>query len=292
MGTAGSREEGNLTWAEMTAHVEAELGDRNEARWVCETAGGFDAGELRAATDEWVPDRAGKQIEAMLRRRLGGEPLQYVLGRWGFRRLDLMVDSRVLIPRPETEMIVDIVVAFVQGTGPGATVVDLGTGSGAIGLAVLDELPPGHATVWMTDASTDALDVARANAAGAGRAAAGARFAHGNWYDALDTSLRGTVDVIVSNPPYVAEGDLDLDESVSAWEPSSALLSGSDGLDDLRAIVAGASGWLRPGGMLVTEMGHTQAGELTVLYQLAGLADVQLHRDLAGRDRFVSGVNP
>lgn len=292
MGTAGSREEGNLTWAEMTAHVAAELGDRNEACWVCETAGGFDAGELRAAADEWVPERAGKQIEAMLRRRLAGEPLQYVLGRWGFRRLDLMVDSRVLIPRPETEMIVDIVVAFVQGSGPGATVVDLGTGSGAIGLAVLDELPPGHATVWMTDASADALDVARANAAGAGRAAAGARFAHGNWYDALDTSLRGTVDVIVSNPPYVAEGDPDLDESVSAWEPSSALLSGGDGLDDLRAIVAGASGWLRPGGMLVTEMGHTQADELIDLYQIAGMAEVRVHRDLAGRDRFVSGVNP
>ena len=292
MGTAGSREEGNLTWAEMTEHVAAELGDRNEARWVCETAGGFDAGELRAAADEWVPERAGKQIESMLRRRLGGEPLQYVLGRWGFRRLDLMVDARVLIPRPETELIVDIVVAFVQGTGPGATVVHLGTGSAAIGLAVLDELPPGHATVWMTDASAGALDVARANAAGAGRAAAGARFAHGNWYDALDTSLRGTVDLIVSNPPYVAEGDPDLDESVSAWEPTTALLSGSDGLDDLRVIVAGAPGWLRPGGMLVTEMGHTHADELTALYQIAGMADVQVHRDLAGRDRFVSGVNP
>lgn len=100
------------------------------------------------------------------------------------------------------------------------------------------------------------------------------------------------MDLIVSNPPYVAEGDQDLDESVSEWEPTTALLSGSDGLDDLRVIVAGASGWLRPGGMLVTEMGHTQADELIDLYQLAGMADVQVHRDLAGRDRFVSGVNP
>lgn len=289
MGSTGSNEDGNITWAEMTAHVSAELGDRNEARWVCETAGGFDAGELRAAADEWVPERAGKQIESMLRRRLGGEPLQYVLGRWGFRRLDLMVDARVLIPRPETELIVDIVVAFVRGAGPGATVVDLGTGSGAIGLAVLDELPPGHATVWMTDASAGALDVARANAAGTGRAAMGARFAHGSWYAALDFSLRGAVDVIVSNPPYVAEGDPDLEESVSRWEPSSALISGLDGLDDLRVIVAGAPEWLRPGGILVTEMGHAQADELIDLYQTAGLHDVRLHRDLAGRDRFVSG---
>ncbi len=289
MGSAGSREEGNVTWAEMLAHVTAELGDRNEARWVCETAGGLDAAELRAAAGEWVPERAGKQVESMLRRRLGGEPLQYVLGRWGFRRLDLMVDTRVLIPRPETELVVDIVTAFVRGAGPGATVVDLGTGSGAIGLAVLDELPPGHATVWMTDASADALDVARANAAGVGRAAMGARFAHGNWYGALDGSLRGAVDVIVSNPPYVAEGDPDLEESVSAWEPASALLSGSDGLDDLRVIVAGAPEWLRPGGLIVVEMGHTQTDELIDLYQGAGLDDVRVHRDLAGRDRFVSG---
>jgi release factor glutamine methyltransferase len=289
VGSAGSREEGNVTWAEMTAHVAAELGDRNEARWVCETAGGFDAAELRAAAGEWVPERAGKQIESMLRRRLAGEPLQYVLGRWGFRRLDLMVDARVLIPRPETELVVDIVTAAARGAGPGATVVDLGTGSGAIGLAVLDELPPGHATVWMTDASADALDVARANAAGAGRAAMGARFAHGNWYGALDGSLRGAVDVIVSNPPYIAEGDPDLEESVRAWEPSSALLAGSDGLDDLRVIVAGAPEWLRPGGLIVVEMGHTQTDELIDLYQLAGMDDVRVHRDLAGRDRFVSG---
>ena len=117
----------------------------------------------------------------------------------------------------------------------------------------------------------------------------GARFAHGNWYGALDGSLRGAVDVIVSNPPYIAEGDPDLEESVRAWEPSSALLAGSDGLDDLRVIVAGAPEWLRPGGLIVVEMGHTQTDELIDLYQLAGMDDVRVHRDLSGRDRFVSG---
>lgn len=285
MGTAGSREEGNVTWAEMTAHVAAELGDRNEARWVCETAGGFDAGELRAAADEWVPERAGKQIESMLRRRLAGEPLQYVLGRWGFRRLDLMVDARVLIPRPETELVVDIVTAAVRGAGPGATVVDLGTGSGAIGLAVLDELPPGHATVWMTDASADALDVARANAAGAGRAAMGARFAHGNWYGALDGSLRGAVDVIVSNPPYIAEGDPEVASDVLEWEPRSALFSGGDGLDDIRQLIDGARNWLRPGGLLLMEIGYQQGPAVASLLEQAGYCNSAIRPDLTGRDR-------
>ena len=290
MTAGGSREEGHITWSEMTDRVESILGERNAARWMCETAGGFDADELRAARDEWVPERAGMQIESMMRRHLAGEPLQYVLGRWGFRRLDLMVDPRVLIPRPETELIVDIVLAHVADSPEGVTVVDLGTGSGAIGLSLLHELPPGAATVWMTDSSGDALDVARANAAGIGRSAAGARFAGGSWYGALGESLRGTLDVIVSNPPYIAADDTELESAVREWEPMSALIAGDDGLVDLREIVAGAPHWLRAGGLLVTEIGHTQASAVKELLRAAGLGEVRVHRDLSGRDRFVSGV--
>lgn len=282
----------HVTWADMVTRVGQTVGDRNAARWMCETASGCDGDEFRAVRDEWVPERAGKQVESMVRRYLGGEPLQYVLGRWAFRRLDLMVDSRVLIPRPETELIVDIVLAHTAGNAAPSTVVDLGTGSGAIGLSVLHESTPGSVTVHMTDASLDALDVARANAAGTGRASAGARFAHGSWYDALDTALRGNVDVIVSNPPYVAADDVELDESVREWEPASALIAGDDGLDDLRVIVAGAPGWLRPGGLIVVEMGHTQTNSVVELCHGAGLADIGVHRDLAGRDRFVSGTRP
>ena len=282
----------HITWAVMVPHVAQMTGDRNAARWMCETASGCDGDEFRAIQDEWVPERAGKQIESMVRRFLDGEPLQYVLGRWGFRRLDLMVDRRVLIPRPETELIVDIVLGHIAGRAVPATVVDLGTGSGAIGLSILRESPVGSVTVHMTDASQDALVVARANAVGAGRAASGARFAHGSWYDALDGSLRGAVDVIVSNPPYIAAGDDELDESVREWEPMTALIAGDDGLDDLRVITSGAGDWLVPGGLLVTEIGHTQAPAVVELYDGSGFAEIRVHSDLAGRDRFVSGVRP
>ena len=280
----------HITWADMVPHVARMVGDHSAARWLCETASGCDGDEFRAIHDEWVPERAGKQIESMVRRFLDGEPLQYVLGRWGFRRLDLMVDRRVLIPRPETELIVDIVLAHRAGSSGPSTVVDLGTGSGAIGLSVLGESEVGSVTVHMTDASSDALNVARGNAAGIGRAATGARFAHGSWFEALDVSLRGNVDVIVSNPPYIATNDDELDASVRNWEPLSALLSGRDGLDDLRTIIGGAHEWLRPGGLLVVEIGHTQGPAVKDLMHRAGMGDVRIRQDLAGRDRFVSGI--
>ena len=125
------------------------------------------------------------------------------------------------------------------------TVADLGTGSGAIGLALADELPDRGVTVWLTDTSHDALDVARANLAGIGRRGAGVRIAHGEWFDALPA---GTVlDVAVSNPPYVAVGAAELDDGVRDWEPHVALFSGDDGLDDVRRLAVDGPGWLRPG---------------------------------------------
>lgn len=282
--------DGRATWGEVLRGLVGRGIEPPAARWMCETASGHDGAEFAEITSMPVPDRLRERIESMTARLEGGEPLQYVLGRWGFRRLDLFVDGRVLIPRPDTEPVVDIVRGHIAGLGVPATVADLGTGSGAIGLAVLDESPPGSVTVWMTDESPAALDVARANAAGVGRAAAGARFAQGDWYAALDPALRGTLDVIVSNPPYIAVGDPELDDSVARWEPSGALLAGPDGLDDIRTLLAGATEWLRPGGMFVTEIGHTQAAAVSALATGAGLTRVTVHPDLAGRDRFVSGL--
>jgi release factor glutamine methyltransferase len=226
----------------------------------------------------------------MLQRFASGEPLQYVMGRWAFRELDLMVDKRVLIPRPETELIVDIVKNHLGAKREAITLVDLGTGSGAIGLSLLHELPLGGATVWMTDESQDALHVARANAAGIGRPAVGARFAHGNWCDALPVELVGMCDVVVSNPPYIAEGDAEVEASVLQWEPTDALFAGAEGLDDIAQIVRDAPKWLAPGGMLVMEMGYTQAAVTQQLFSAAGFTRVTVHQDLTGRDRFVSGI--
>ena len=282
----------HITWRELLARTTSVTGDRLAAKWLCEHASGCDAHEFQEILDEPVNERSGEHLRFMTHRLMNGEPLQYVMGRWAFRRLDLLVDSRVLIPRPETELIVEHVVSHVQGKKAVVKIAELGTGSGAIGLSLLDELPFESAIVWMTDASDDALHVARANAAGIGRHAVGARFASGSWYEALPPELRGTLDVIVSNPPYIAEGDPEVDESVLAWEPHHALFSGESGLHDLRTIVEGASDWLTPGGMLAVEMGHTQAEAVTGMFTDAGLDDVLVRQDLAKRNRFVTGILP
>jgi len=285
----------HVTWREMVKRTESEVGERTVAQWLCEHASGCDAGEFAGILDELVSERSAQHLQSMLARYATGEPLQYVMGRWAFRRLDLLIDSRVLIPRPETELLVEHVTRYamqkIRDVGRGVTIADLGTGSGAVGLSLLHELPFESAEVWMTDVSEDALHVARANAAGVGRNAVGARFGHGSWYEALHTDLRGSLDVIVSNPPYIAIGDSLVGDSVLKWEPHSALFAGKDGLKDLRIIVAGATDWLAPGGLLAVEMGFTQAAVVTQLFESAGFNHVSVHKDLAGLDRFVTGTS-
>ncbi len=288
-----SAHDDTVTWAELTRSTTDVVGDRTVATWLCEHASGAtDARDFDAMRDESVSARAGLHLESMVRRYLGGEPLQYVMGRWAFRRLDLLVDARVLIPRPDTETLVDVALEVLEArravTDVPAKVVDLGTGSGAVGLALLDESPLGSLEVYMTDVSNDALDVARANAAGLGRRGAGARFAQGSWFDALPNDLRGEVDLIVSNPPYIAHFDADLDDSVRQWEPHVALFAGDDGLDAYRVIIGGAHEWLTPGGLVALEIGHTQADAVSDLLVGGRFAHVALRRDAAGRDRVVT----
>jgi len=275
------------TWREVLADTVEALANEREARLLCEHAAGLDASSFAAAMREPVTQRMALHLQAMLRRRLAGEPLQYVMGRWAFRHLDLLVDPRVLIPRAETEEVAEVALDAARKAGPGCVVVDLGTGSGAIGLSVAFELPPDSATVWITDVSSDALDVARANLAGIGRAGARVRVAQGDWYSALPESLRGTVDVIVANPPYIAHGDPEVDEVVARHEPHAALFSGDDGLAALRSIIIGAPRWLRTGGTLVMEIGHRQADAVREMCTTAGLRNVEVRRDLAGRDRVI-----
>lgn len=288
--------EAHVTWREMVKRTQDDVGERTVAQWLCEHASGCDANEFSDILDELVSERSAQHLQSMLARYAKGEPLQYVMGRWAFRRLDLLVDSRVLIPRPETELLVEHVTRYalqkIRDFGRGVAIADLGTGSGAVGLSVLHELPFESAEVWMTDVSEDALHVARANAAGVGRNAVGARFGHGSWYEALPEDLRGSLDVIVSNPPYIATGDPLVGESVLNWEPHNALFAGVDGLNDLRAVVSGAVNWLVPGGLLAVEMGFTQANVVSQLFESAGFNNVSVHKDLAGLDRFVTGTLP
>jgi release factor glutamine methyltransferase len=254
-----------------------------EVRWIAEQASGRTAAEQVAALDEPVTDREAAAVEQMVRRRVAGEPLQYVLGRWAFRTLDLLVDRRVLIPRPETEVVAGLAIDALAALGRPAVAVDLGTGSGAIALSLAAERWP-DVEVWATDVSLDALAVARANLAALGRRAAVVRLVEGDWFAALPAELRGTVDLVVSNPPYVPDGD-ELSEEVAAWEPLGALLAGPDGLDDVRHIVAEAPAWLRPDGTLVVEIGDQQGPAVAALAAAAGFRDVTIAPDLTGRDR-------
>lgn len=259
-----------------------------EVHWIVERASGRSAADQTATLDEPASERHARAVEEMVRRRAAGEPLQYVLGQWGFRTLDLFVDRRVLIPRPETEVVAGLAIhALTQLDRPGVAV-DLGAGSGAIALSLAAECWP-EVEVWATDASPDALAVTRVNLAGLGRRAGVVRLVEGDWFDALPMELRGRVDVVVSNPPYVADGD-ELPDEVAKWEPLSALRAGPDGLDALRRIIAEAPAWLREGGTLVVEIGETQGAAVVELADAAGLHDPHIEQDLAGRDRALVAV--
>lgn len=281
-------DDGRVTWRALLAETASRVGERPAARWLCEVASGAD--RVEDVLDEAATQRMVAHLDAMIERYLAGEPLAYVLGRWSFRRLDLAVDRRVLIPRPETEIVAEIALARARSAAPPITVADLGTGSGAIGLAVADELPVDGVTVWLTDASPDALDVARANLAGIGRRAANVRIAQGDWFDALPPGTQ--LDVAVANPPYVAVGNAAVDDSVRAWEPHSALFAGPDGLDDIRRIAVAAPRWLRPDGWLVLEIGADQGDAVVSLLDGLGYRDVEVAPDLAGRDRIGLGRRP
>ena len=275
----------HVTWSALLAQTTEQLGDANEARWLCEHASGLDGAEFVAGLGEFATTAMVESLEGMMRRRLAGEPLQYVMRRWAFRHLDVLIDERVLIPRPETEVLVDIALELVRGV-EAPRIVDLGTGSGVIGLSLAGELYPKVGEVWLVDASAAALEVARANIAGIGRAGAVVRVAQGDWFAALHEELRGHLDMVVANPPYIAEGDDEVEESVVRWEPSSALFSGAVGLDAIRRIVADAPAWLRSGGWLVMEMGYRQGDAVRALFD-SSWSSVAVKRDLAGRDRFV-----
>lgn len=280
------------TWREVLADVTTELGDAREARWLCEDAAGVAANEFDHILDQPVAMRMGVAVSAMVGRRLAGEPLQYVLGHWSFRRLDVMVDGRVLIPRPETEQLVDIALEILRATDPPRVVADLGTGSGVIALSLATELPLDATTVVATDISRDALDVARANLAGIGRAAVNVTLHEGSWCSALPGEVRGRINLIVANPPYVAAGADDVEQLVVDHEPHIALFAGHDGLDAVRSIVAEAQGWLTPGGRLLLEIGHDQGDAVRRMLTATEWRDVEVRTDLAGRVRFAMACAP
>jgi len=232
---------------------------------------------LLAHDTDPLDERQQHQFTALCARRAAGEPLAYIAGRKEFFGLDLMVDPRVLVPRPDTETLVEWALELLAALAA-PRVIDLGTGSGAVALAIKRRRP--DALVTATDSSRDALDAAGANAQALGL---DVQWRHARWLEGVDQRF----DLVVSNPPYIAAGDPHL--TALAHEPSTALVAGADGLDDIRVIVGQAPARLAPAGWLLVEHGHDQGPAVRALLAAAGLAPVASRQDLAGIERCSGG---
>ena len=330
-------EGGLVLWRELLAEAAERLGAAGvvsadvEARRIVVAAAGCDDAAWHRELDRPATRRGVASFDRMLARRTAGEPLQYVVGAWGFRALDLFVDRRVLIPRPETEITAGCALAELQrradelaaraGGEPGdggAVPLSSSTQAKVVAARPPASPPPAGQPVLLaadlgcgsgaiglslaaervdvevvcTDVSGDALAVASANLAGLGRPAARVRLAEGSWYEALPAELRGRFDVIVSNPPYIAHGSDSLPPEIADHEPPVALYSGRTGLEATEAILAGATDWLAPGGGLVLELSDGTSPRVQALARSSGLAELAVHHDLAGRERVLVARRP
>jgi release factor glutamine methyltransferase len=262
-----------------------------DARLLVEAATGASRLDLLAATDRTVAADAAARLDGWVERRASGEPVGRILGAASFYGFDFALGPDTLEPRPDTETLVEVALAAVRSgriagaspDGTGLRLLDLGTGTGAIAVALLAKMPGARGIA--TDLSPGALDVARKNAA---RNGVDGRldFALGDFFSAVS----GSFDLIVSNPPYIASDVIaNLDREVRLHDPRLALDGGPDGLDAYRTILAGIGGHLAAGGFLAVEIGWDQGEAVATLFRAAGLMEIEVHRDLGGRERVVSG---
>lgn len=236
---------------------------------------------LVAWPDKALDEPARNRFTTLLERRVAGEPVAHILGRREFWSLSLRVTADTLIPRPDTETLVEAALGCLPGDTP-ASVLDLGTGSGAIALAIRHERQ--DCRVIATDASEAALTIARQNASDL---ELDVEFRRGSWWNAVDSNER--FELIVSNPPYVPASDPHLEQGDVRFEPRSALISGEDGLDDIRRIVRGVDAHLVAGGWLLLEHGYDQAETVAGILADAGFASLRCWRDTGGNDRVSGG---
>ncbi len=234
----------------------------------------------RLALDRRLGEEEQRRLGEMVARRLAGEPLQYLEGTVAFGPIEIHVDARALIPRPETEQVWETAVSVLQQAGVGTPIVDLGSGSGVLALALKHTFP--SASVYGTDASEEALALARENAAAGGLQV---EFLHGDLFDPLPGDLQGHVELVVCNPPYVSEAEFErLPLEIRDHEPVQALVAGPDGTEMLARIAEEAHPWLAVGGWLVCEIGEQQGGAVLDLF---GAYQREVQKDLAGKERIL-----
>lgn len=257
---------------------------RLEAQLLLQTAAGVNRAWLMAHEDDALPTAVATAYQRLLQRRLDGEPIAYILGRREFYGLNLMVSTATLIPRADTETLVDAALAKIA-INCAASILDLGTGSGAIALAIAQQRP--LSDIIALDASTAAVDIAQKNAQAL--AISNVRFINSDWFEQLAPQR---FDLIVSNPPYIAEHDAHLRLGDLRFEPLSALASGIDGLDAIRHIIEHSLIYLKPQAWLMLEHGYDQAAQVTELMAETGLVNIVTIKDLGGNDRVTMAKNP
>jgi release factor glutamine methyltransferase len=288
---------GPPNWRSAVHDGAVALSSERETRWIIEHATGWTASGLAAVLDEPADPSILARVRELVDRRRRGEPLQHVLGEWSFRSLELTVDRRALIPRPETEVVAGHALAELararRDRGPEHELplrplraLDLGTGGGAIACALVAETS--DVEVIAIDNSAAALALARVNRDSLGGAGGRIELREGSWYEGLGAELRDSVDCIVANPPYLAVAEwAGLDPVVREYDPYPALVAGPTGLESYEVIVAGAEDFLAPHGALVLEIAPSQADAVRDLARASGASEVELAVDLSGRTRVV-----
>jgi release factor glutamine methyltransferase len=263
-------------------------GARLDARLLVAHVLGRDPGWLIGHPEAMLSVNELSEIEALVCRREAREPLAYILGVKEFWSLEFKLSAATLIPRPETETLVEVVLARMVERDAGLRVLDLGTGSGCILLSILHERP--NARGIGIDLCADALDIARNNSVTHGLSAR-CEFMHGDWWSALSIAAEADFDVVVSNPPYISDGEMaDLASDIIDFEPQGALWAGADGLNCYRQILPGLTGRLRPGGLFVGEIGYEQGDGVLQLACDNGLETLEIISDVAGLPRCLVGV--
>jgi release factor glutamine methyltransferase len=289
----------HVTVRDLLLDTAGRLGSATEARWLVEQAIGGAGVMVQARSGVEATAEQVDAVTSMIERRLAGEPLQYVLGVWAFRTLELEVDPRVLIPRPETEIVVGHALDEIRRaieeseTLDRVVAVDLGTGSGAIALSLAVEAPKivGNRglDIWATDLDPGSLELAAHNAVKVAEEHVGsapANLVQGSWFEALPEELAGKITLVVANPPYISESEWnDLDPLVRDHEPRSALVSGPRGTEMIDMLLEEAPRWLAPCGALVLEIAPHQAEDAALRAIVSGFDAVVVRQDFAERSR-------
>jgi release factor glutamine methyltransferase len=257
--------------------------DRGEAAYLLRAVTGAKLAQLIAHPGQPLPPQQSQRFQELVRRRRRGEPVAYLVGSREFYGLEFELSPATLIPRPETELLVELALARIPWNTP-LRVLDIGTGSGAVAIAIASLRP--HVQLVAADVSEEALSVAAGNARRLLPGRRRLRFVESDWFDALDGER---FDLIVSNPPYIAAADPHLRQGDLCFEPKAALVGGSDGLDAIRELVSGAPSHLQPGGWLLFEHGYDQSQPCGALLAAAGFSEIFDERDLAGTPRVAGG---